>query len=308
MEEKRHRIAYAFYSDDWKYGVDDKDKLEEVSIPIVPEEFSSEMKGKIFCPLCATPLSRSPSRESVTKNNITAHFKHGDKQKYLESIRCGWRTPSSQGYIYGNEEEARRAVENKDLTIVHDWAEFPPTTSNDIDDEGEYNRTAIEDMQGPETELAIGRHRGEKFKVPSRISSIMAVCREFPLNLRKGFYFPNSPYPMMLSDQLYSANSLSATLPQKETLFFGEIEAYGRLTYRNVIYLKSTNKVEVKIYTKPDYDERKGISGEAKSRFLLFSANLYNEGSEDIVACKVLKWGAYSLLPKKYEKYLQGLI
>ena len=307
MEEKKHRIAYAFYSNRWEYGVDHKDKLEEYSTPIVPEEFSNEMKGKISCPLCATPLQRSHSLNSVSRNNITAHFKHGDKQKYIESSRCGWRTPSSQGFRYGNEEEANQAVENKDLTIVHDWAESPPTNYNDIDEDGEYNRTAIEDENGPDVELAIGRHRGDMFKVPSRISSLMAVCRHFPLNLRKGFYFPNSQYPMMLSDQLYSADSLADPLPSKETIFFGQIEAYSRLMYRNVIYIKSKSKHEVKIYTVPEYDERKGIDGEAKGRYMLFSANVYNEGGVDIVACKVLKWGAYSLLPKKYEKYLSGL-
>jgi len=67
MEEKNHRIAYAFYSKRWAYDVDSKDKLEESSTPIVPEEFSIEMKGKIFCPLCATPLSRSPSTQIYRK-------------------------------------------------------------------------------------------------------------------------------------------------------------------------------------------------------------------------------------------------
>lgn len=307
MEDKKHRIAYGYYSEKWVYKTHPKELLEEYSIEVVPEEFTEEMKGKIYCPICSTPLSRSPSISSVSKNNITAHFKHGDKEKYVESKHCGWRTPTGMGFKYSSEEEARQAVENKNLSIVSDWMKCPPSTKNDIDEAGEYNKTAIEDENGPDTELAIGRHRGERYLLPSKISTVMAVCREFPKNLKRGFYFPNSQQPMMLSDQLYSVTSVRNTLPTKETLFFGKIDAYYRITYRNVIHLITESGVEFKIYTDPKYDERKRIDDSSVGRYLLFSASLYWESEGGIVACKVLKWGAYSLLPEKYEKYLPGI-
>jgi hypothetical protein len=307
MEEKKHRIAYALYSEQWKYAVNAPILLEELSEEVVPEDFSEEMKGKIFCPLCKTPLTRSPSLTSVSSNGITAHFKHGSKELYIESKKCGWRTPSAQGLKYNTEEEALRAIENQDLSIVNAWMEQPPTIKNDIDDSGEYDQTAIEDENGPETELAIGRHNGESYKLPSRLSTVMALCKEFPKNLKKGFFFPNSQLPMLLSDQLYSVSSISNELPERETLFFGKIIGYRRLSRRNVIMLSTNGIEEIKIYTDPDFDKRKRIDRDSVGRYVLFSAKLYWESTGDIVACKVLRWGAYSLLPEKYNKFLPGI-
>jgi hypothetical protein len=296
-EEKKHRIAYAFYSETWRYKKHSPNQLEEYSSEVTPEEFSNEMRGKIFCPLCATPLYRSPSTTSITKNNRTAHFKHGNKSKYTESKTCGWRTFAGQGLKYDSEEETRQAIENKDLTIVSEWMDAPPSEqSRGDDDSAQYNSTAIEDEDGPETELAIGRRRGEKYKLPSKLSTVMAVCKEFPKNLRRGFYFPNSQFPMLLSDQLYSVENISDILPSKETLFFGEIKEYRRLDYRNIIFLKTELVDKFKIYTEPSFDKRKRIDEKSTGRYILFSAKLYKEKSK--VACKVLKWGVQPFATK----------
>lgn len=307
MEEKKHRIVFAFYSEKWVYKKDNSKLLEEYSIEVVPEEFTKEMKKKIFCPLCATPLSRSPSITSVSKNNITAHFRHGDKAKYVESKGCSWRAPSVQGFKYESEEEAKQAVENEDLTIVREWMDSPPSSDKDTDETEEFNQTAIEDEEGPETEMSIGRHKGEIYKLPSKISTVMALCKEFPKNLRRGFYFPNSQFPMMLSDQLHSVERIKNSLPSNETLFFGKIKNYDRLDYRNMIFLQVKSLHKFKIYTDPLFDIRKRISEKSIGRYIIFSAKIYWENENSIVACKVLKWGAYSLLPSKYDKYMLGM-
>lgn len=302
-EENNHRIIYAYYSASWVYKKNGKEELKTSAEVVMPEDFTQAMKGKIFCPLCFTPLHRSPDVSVVTSNNITAHFKHGDKEKYVESALCPWRTRAVAGLNYNNEEEVRSAIENKDLTIVSGWRVEPPQTEAS-DEQEHYNRTAVEDENGPETEIAIGRHVGDKYLVPSKITSITSICRNFPLNLVRGFYFPNSRYPMLLSDQLYSVERLTSDLPENETLFFGKIVGYRRLTYRNIIYLKHSDFPEIKIYTKPDFDERKRIDIDLKNRYLIFSGLMYWESVESIPACKVLAWGAYSILPEEYEKYL----
>lgn len=307
MEEKKHRIAYAFFSDSWVYGKSDPELLEKQSAIVIPEEFTEEMKGKAFCPICKTPLTRSPDLAAISTNSITAHFKHGSKSKYPESLSCAWRAPSAQGLRYETEEEAWRAIENKDLAIVSGWMDSPPTEHDDVDEQGEYHRTAIEDEHGPLSNVPIGRHKGKNVELPSLISTVMALCREFPENLRKGYFFPNATLPMLLSDQLYSVDAIRSKLPANETLFFGKITKYGRLTYRNVITLTAKNLSEVKIYTEPSFDERKKIDGSAIGRYMLFSAKMYWESQDDVAACKVIKWGAYSLLPEKYNKFLPGL-
>lgn len=307
MDEKKHRIAYAYYSETWEYKKSSPSVLEKQSEVVVPEEFSEEMKGNIFCPLCFTPLTRSPSLTAVSTNSITAHFKHGSKTTYPESLSCGWRSQSAQGLRYDTEEDARRAIESKELAIVSGWMSAPPTDKDDVDDQGDYDKTAIEDKNGEPAKVPIARHRGKNFDLPSVISTVMALCRDFPKNLKKGFFFPNAKLPMLLSDQLYSINAIRTELPKQETLFFGKIVSYDRLTYRNVITLSADGIGEVKIYTEPSFDERKKINGGSINRYLLFSAEMYWESQNSIAACKVIKWGAYSLLPEKYNRFLPGL-
>jgi len=304
--EQKHRIVYGCYSDVWQYGQHDKEQLKALSVEVIPEEFSPQMKGKTFCPICATPLSRTPDADAISKNNITAHYKHGSKKKYPDSIKCEWRVNAKPGLNYESEEIAAKAIENKELAIIHSWKSTPPSgDGNDIDDTGEYDRTAIEDENGPNTEVPIARHNGKSFSLPSNISTVMALCMNFPANLSRGFYFPNSQYPMLLSDQLYSTSKLTDDLPKKETLFFGKIIGFRELSARNVIEVESSNDL-VKIYTDKSYDERKHISKKSKGSYLLFSAKLYSE-SDSVYACKVLNWGAYSVLPKKYDKYIEAL-
>ncbi|GAA78055.1 MULTISPECIES: hypothetical protein [unclassified Pseudoalteromonas] len=306
MESKKHSILYAFFSNCWRYGKNSKDELDKLSIEVIPEAFSEEMQNKIFCPICATPLSRTPALKNISTNNISAHFKHGSHEKYPESKVCGWRVNAPVGMKYKNEEEVGKAIEAKDLVVVSSWQSEPPSNSSDLVPNGEFSKTAIENKNGPETLIAIARHTGREYKAPSNVSTVMALCKDFPQNLKRGFYFPNSQYVMLLSDQLYSTLKVQKELPKKETLFFGKITSFNRLSHRNVLKIKSGD-YEFKIYSEPSYDERKSIDNTSIGRYILFSATLYWEADKSVVACKVLKWGAYSLLPTKYEQFLTQL-
>ena len=46
--EQKHRIVYGCYSDVWQYGQHDKEQLKALSVEVIPEEFSPQMKGKTF--------------------------------------------------------------------------------------------------------------------------------------------------------------------------------------------------------------------------------------------------------------------
>lgn len=300
MEESNHRIAYALHmKNKWVYGRDYKEVLEQKGIPVTPEEFEPSMKGMIFCPVCTTPLSRSPDIASVTTNSRTAHFKH--KPTYSK-IPCRLKTKKKEGLSYKNEEEASKAVEDETLVVVFDWMTNPPSEDDDLDENGEFNQTAIEDEDGPETEVAIARHRGKEFKLPSKISSVTALCKDFDKNLHRGYHFPDSKYPMLLSDLLFDTDRITVDTDKRKRLFFGKIVGYRRLSKRNIIYIESKEFGEFKIYTWPAFDERKHIDGKSAGRYLLFHSSLAWEGS--IPRCFVDSWGQYSLLPKKYEKYL----
>lgn len=300
MEESNHRIAYALHMiKRWVYGRDERDVLERDGIPVTPEEFSLSMKGKIFCPVCTTPLSRSPDTASVTTNSRTAHFKH--KPTYSK-ISCRLKTKKKEGLSYKNEEEASKAVEDKALVIVSNWMNHPPSEDDDIDENGEFNQTAIENEDGPETDVAIGRHNGREFKLPSKIYSVTALCRDFDKNLHRGYHFPDSTFPMLLSDILFDTDRITEDTDGKKRLFFGKVVGYRRLAKRNIIYIENEQFGEFKIYTWPKFDERKHIDMVAVGRYILFHSNLAWEGS--IPRCFLDSWGQYSLLPQKYEKHL----
>ncbi|MBV7300196.1 hypothetical protein [Enterovibrio paralichthyis] len=305
MDERKHRIVFGYYSVTWKYGINTLEELKGMSTEVVPEDFSMAMKGKIFCPKCASPLSRTPNITGVSANNITAHFKHKSSKLYPNSKSCIWRVKSPEGLNYVNEEEARKAIEDKNLIVVSGWREFPPSGTDDISEDDEYSKTAVEDEKGPDTEVPISRHRGKEFNTPSNITTVMALCKDFPDNLTKGFYFPNSQYPMLLSDQLYSTNKITDVLPRKETLFFGKIREYRKLSYRHVVELESGGNI-FKLYTNPELDKRKRLDATCVGRYLIFSTLPYFEG-KNIPAAKIDLWGAYSVLPRKYDKFIRKL-
>ena len=275
--------------------------LERKGIPLTPEEFDVSMKGKIFCPICTTPLSRSPDMRSVSTNSRTAHFKH--KPTYSK-VPCRLKTKKKEGLSYKNEEEASKAIEDEALVIVSDWMSQPPSDDDDLDENGEFNQTAIEDEDGPDTEIAIGRHKGREFKLPSKISSVTALCRDFDKNLHRGYHLPDSKFPMLLSDMLFDTDRITEDTDKKKRLFFGKIVDYRRLSKRNIIYIENEEFGEFKIYTWPRFDERKHIDGKSEGRYILFHSTLSWEGG--IPRSFVDNWGQYSLLPQKYEKHLVG--
>ncbi|PME09153.1 hypothetical protein BCV44_04625 [Vibrio cyclitrophicus] len=306
MEQRVHRIVFGYYSETWLYQVNTKEQLKPMSLAVTPEEFSQEMRRKVYCPECATPLTRTPADSSISTNSITAHFRHGSSKRYPESKNCNLRIKTPDGLKYVNEEDVKKAIEAKNLIVVSGWKQEPPTLDDDLREDGEYTKTAIEDELGPETLVPIGRHNGQEYSAPSHISTVMALCKDFPSNLNKGFYFPNSQYPMLLSDQLYPTRKISDDLPSKETLFFGVISEYRRLSFRHVVEVRSGDYT-FKLYTKPEYNERKNLDATSVGRYILFSTKPYWESKQSIVAAKLYHWGAYSVLPRKYDSLIRQL-
>lgn len=301
MEESRNRIAYALYTHNkWIFGIDHRDYLEKNGISVPPEEFVIAMKGNIFCPVCTTPLSRSPEETAITSNSITAHYKH--KPTFSE-VPCRLKSQKKEGLSYKYQEDAIQAIEDESLVIVSSWKMHPPTQDYDIDGAGDYNQSVIADENGPQTEIVLGRHNGKECILPSRISSVTALCWNFDKNLHRGYHFPDSKYPMLLSHKLFDVNRITDETSTKKKLFFGKIIGYKSLTKRNIISIKCDIYGEFKIYTWPKNDVRKHIDNSSIGRYILFHSNLVWEGGVT-PRCFVDAWGQYSLLPQKYDKYL----
>lgn len=301
MEEGDHRIPYALYLASWVYGEGSVTVLEDNAEQIFPSEYRPEMSGRVFCPECKTPLSRAPRDTDVFTNSRTAHFRH---RPAYRNVPCGLRTKRGAGLSYTSEEELRRAVQNSDLVIVGGWQKNPP--DHDVDEtdaDAIFQKTQIVDPDGPSTEVPLGRHTGQRFFLPSKLSTVLAICRNFDKNLTRGFFFPDSQYASRLIDRLYDIALISESLPERSQLFFGRIRGVQRLSKRDKFTLISDEDKEVKVYTWPSDNDRKRILGRAEGRILLFFGKVYHE-SGSVIACKIDDWGAYSLLPEKYERFL----
>ncbi|WP_373989916.1 hypothetical protein [Duganella sp. BuS-21] len=301
MDEKQHRIAFAYFLENWTFSKDSSDYLRANGEKITPEEYRSDMKGSVFCPECSTPLSRAPEIAEIFTNERTAHFRHKGTYK---AIYCSLRVSRAAGLQYHSEEEARRAIQNENLVLIGGWAENPPEIRDDDDADLEFRQTQIVDPDGPMTEMPLGRHIGRTVLLPTKISSVLAICRNFDKNIHRAFYFPDSQYALHLRSILYDVTRLiDSELPERGNLYFGKIVGFSRLSHRNIIYLKVENFPELKIYTYPRFDERKKIDSESVGRVLLFYGIVSDKG-EGVPRCMTTTWGQYSLLPKQYEKFL----
>lgn len=301
MREGNHRIPYALFLMDWVYGEHSEEHLEAEGDKIEPTEYRPEMEKALFCPKCKTPVIRAPKNSELFSNSRTAHFRH---KPAFKKIPCDLRSSRGGGLNYSSEEELKRAVQNGELAIITGWRDAPPEiTLNEGDSEAIFDLTQIVDADGPSTEVPLGRHTGEKFLLPSKLATVLALCRNFDKNLSRAFFFPDSQYVTRLTDKLFDIASLSGNVPKGSYLYFGRISSFSTLNRRNKIMITSDDGVQVKLYTWPQNDEKKHLNIRAIGRVLIFFGAVYKE-SEGILASKIDKWGAYSLLPEKYEHYL----
>jgi hypothetical protein len=301
LSANANRIPFAWYLAGWEYGKSDVSRLKKTGDRIGPSEFREEMAGHIFCDECNTPLSRAPKEADVFKNSRHAHFRH--KPAYKD-VPCSLRTKRGPGFQYESEEELNQAIENESLVIVGGWQAEPP--ENDVDEtdaDAVFDQTQLIDKDGPKTDIPLGRHTGKRFQVPSKLTTVLAICRNFDKNLDRGFFFPDSQYATRLEEKLFDTALLTTEPPKESHLFFGRIVSFGRLNRRDKITLRSDEGVTVRVYTWPHQDERKHLDATATGRILLFYASLYTE-NDGVLACKIDAWGAYSLLPEKYEHCL----
>lgn len=303
MKKENNRIKFAFFLDGWNYKEGDEAELKK-SKKVTVGEYSEEMNGKIFCPVCYTNLSKSPRDKPNFSNGRYACFSHRPSFSHIE---CDLRTPRPEGMLYANEELAKQAIGNEKLAIIKAFREEPETA------EGEqakpYEQSAVEELDGPISSIAISRHRGEKFQLPSKISTVAGICKKFDDNLNKYYVFPGSSVAKLLSDVLINVADVTAC-DEIPKFYYGKI-----ITSRNAgINPKPTNLRMTRIVSndgvKDFYlkagaaqQEEKGINDDSGGRVVLFWGKISENGIG--LCAERLKWGEYSLLPAKYNKFLE---
>jgi hypothetical protein len=173
---------------------------------------------------------------------------------------------------------------------------------------GSYDQSAVEELNGPKTEVAIGRHNGEKFTVPTKLSTVNSICRNFDANLYKYYVFPGSTAAVRLIDALVDVASIE-NIHASPQLYFGRISNtqnaghYPKPTNLRMTWFKHHKSVKDLCLKDIDATQlSKGINEDSVGRVVLFWGSITESG---IGLCiNRPRWGEYALLPSKYNALL----
>lgn len=306
MAESNRRIAYALFLPGYPNGID-RDTLRLLARKVPIEEYEEEMSGSIYCPGCFTLIDRTPKKDELLSNGRTAFYRHLPKYK---DVACYLRAKKPKGKRYDSEEEAKRAIQNKELSIIKGFLKERPENKPDPAPQP-YDETPVEDINGELSNVPIGRHKGQSFELPSIISTVAGICRNFEENLNKYFFLPDSQHAIKLAELLINVDEIDESIldtSQTPRLYFGLIT--NPLTGgSDSLYSTKMTRLKchpsVKDFSLKDSAHtchEKGITKESKGRIILFYGKITSNGLG--LGVSGLSWGEYALLPKKYNDLL----
>lgn len=297
------RIKHAIYLNGWTFESGDVDTLFLRGQKVTPEQYENGMQDKIFCPRCLTNLSRSPQDKAISSSRISAHFKH---RRSYGSIECKLRTGKTIGRNFKSEEDVAEAIENKELVTVNGFLQSIP--EEPLDGGGDFVGDFVEDVSGPVVDLPIGRHRGETVEVPSVITTIRGITKNFNVNLNKYFHLPYTNSPIKLVD-LISSSIHVTSVSEVAKIYYGEIIS-ANYPAKNpsdhhllMIEVDSASEVpDFNLKVRKDVADQHGLSGDSVGRYVLF----YGVISENGIGLSIDRpaYGEIALIPKKYDNYL----
>ncbi|WP_457975047.1 hypothetical protein [Pseudomonas aeruginosa] len=296
-----NRIKSALHLQGWRYIDGDKTHLRNNATSVLVSEYTAQMKGFIFCPECSANLFRSPEDKEFSSNGRAAYFAHTRGIK----TDCGLRTKRAEGKKYETEEDAKRAIQNEELVIVNDFIKEKPVAPQI--NGAEYDATQIEELDGPTSDVPIGRHRGESFRLPSKFKTIRGICNKFNENLARYFFMPNSQHAIQLIDLLKDIENITEE-DDTPRIYYGKITRSFNAgqTPRNIrmTKIKFNNPDYADFYFKLSDEEQseKGIGDNSSGRVILIYGTVTTSGVG--LCIENVGWGEFALLPTKYEELL----
>jgi hypothetical protein len=300
----KRKISFAYYSPGWSFENGNKEALKR-SVQVAPEEYEEEMVGGLFCPGCSTNIDRTPKGKNLFANQREPFFRHLSRWKH---VACYLRAKKPEGKRYDSWEEAKRAIDHEQLSIISEFLQERPV----IRDEPQhiYDETSVEDIEGPLSEVPIGRHQGESFQLPSKISTVAGICRNFEVNLQKYFFLPNSTHAIKLAELITNVSELKFEILEGEQLpklYFGRILR----SWNAGAYDASTRMTRLQCAVGvPDFTLKlsngfclgKNINNDSEGRIVVFYGKITDNGIG--LAASGLSWGEVALLPLKYNNLL----
>ncbi len=299
-----NRIKYAYFLHGWCPRTGSKSVLASTARKVLVSEYEHRMDQHLFCPGCFTPLVRIPKDKAVFSNGRKACFAHIPTYR---SVLCDLRSTKPEGKNYVDEEQAKQAIENHELVVVSSFLDSPPDTTELKS--GVYDQTPVEDVDGPISNVPIARHTGETFQLPTKITTVNSLCRNFDFNLYRYYVFPGQRSATRLVDALVNIRNVTDTT-ETPRLYYGRIRhSFNAGRSPKPSNLRMTELFAngaVKDFYLKDVDSiqtEKGISDTSVNRIVLIWGVVTWNG---IGLCfNRPKWGEYALLPSKYDALLE---
>lgn len=120
---ENNRIKYAFFSSSWAYEDGSPTELRISAKSVLASDYAPHMAGYLFCPVCYTPLFRTPKEKPLFSNGRRACFAHFPS---YGGVPCELRSKKPQGLNFSSEEEAKQALANDELVLVSSFMQEPP--------------------------------------------------------------------------------------------------------------------------------------------------------------------------------------
>lgn len=300
-QEPNNRIKFAYHLDGWRYEGGNQARLRARAAKVLASEYRNDMKGKIFCPECCCPLDRRPHDRDSDRRGRVAFFAH---RRGIDTD-CGLRTLPAAGKRYETEEEAAQAINNGNLVIVSEFLQEQPEAPEKV--AGVYDQGPAEDIEGELSLVPIARHRGRTFELPSKITTVRGMCRNFDQNLHRYYVLPGGQHAKILYDHLVSVQSLT-DITEHSILVYGRIisawdagQAAHNCRFIKLRYPGNAYKdFNIKMYRSSA--EAHGLSIGNVGRIVIAYGRVRENGiglSVDYPA-----WGEVALLPGEYNRYL----
>lgn len=297
-----NKIKFARFLAGWNYQKGDKQYLCKNAAIITPTEYLINMKGSLFCPECSAPVFRSPEDKDYATNGRKAFYAHSRGIK----TDCSLRVKQNEGKRYENEEDAKKAIEDEELVIVQSFMKDKPEPPKN-DGPLTYDKDPNEDSEGRLSLVPIGRHIGEEFKLPSKITAIRGLCRNFDQKLNKYLVLPGERSAKTLAQLLINIKDVTDICSENK-LYYGHISRSRNMgkTPQNIrqtfLSYPRSKFVDFCIKATDESSKDHGIDDNSEGKIVI----VYGKVTESGIGLCIsnLGWGEFAVLPQKYERLL----
>jgi hypothetical protein len=298
-----NRFKFAYFLQGWTYEEGDRGMLRTTAKSILASEYQIAMKGAIFCPECCVGVFRSPEQGDKDLGGRSAYFAHSRKHH----PPCGLRVRKREGQRFTEEEEAKQAVDDGLLVVVKQFMKQKPVVP--VLTSQVYDGPIVEDVDGELADVPIPRHNGEVMKLPSRITTVRALCKSFDKNYHKYYILPGAMHAQLLSEMLVEVSAVR-DVNLAPRLYYGKIRKILKMGEKKpwniqmtrIEYLNDSNKSDFTLKMSIQDSIEHGITDAAIGRIIMMYGPIARNGSG--LAIENLGWGEFSLLPIKYDSVL----